>query len=170
MCNDHMLCCCTFFVNKCVPDMLEDLKLQSEEGSAGSPVELAGSSTELTGSSMELTEPSTEHEIDTIPEDVDNEYIPDMTDSNGEEDEDEVEIQKPKKRVKLSNRQRWSFNEVEELKTLFQNDFETLKLPGQYRIEQIMKQSCANHGEIHKRKRDTIKKKLSNMMLKQRRN
>ena len=58
--------------------------------------------------------------------------------------------------------------EVDELLELFNKDFETNTLPGQKRIEKIMKKSQNNNGKIFKRKRDNIKKKLSNMMIKRR--
>ena len=56
--------------------------------------------------------------------------------------------------------------ELQRRQELFKEDFESLKLPGQKRIEQVMKLSHTNNVEIHKRKRDTIKEKISNMMIK----
>ena len=103
---------------------------------------------------------------------VDEDYIPDEDYHFADEDEDETdEYVVPTKKRKtpvLASRQRWSMEEVNELLELFNKDFETNTLPGQKRIEKIMKKSQNNNGKIFKRKRDNIKKKLSNMMIKRR--
>ena len=51
---------------------------------------------------------------------------------------------------------------------MFEEDFRTNTLPGQKRIEKVIKKSKDDGGVIWKRKRDTIKKKLSNKMIKRR--
>jgi len=51
---------------------------------------------------------------------------------------------------------------------LFEEDFRTNTLPGQKRIEKVINKSKDDGGVIWKRKRDTIKKKLSNKMIKRR--
>ena len=104
--------------------------------------------------------------------DIDREYIPDMTHEE-EEEEDEIMVTEKRRRKKAAlphQRKKWSLEEEQELKELFKEDFESLKLPGQKRIERMMKVGCGNKGLIYQRKRDTIKKKLSNMMIKIRRN
>lgn len=100
-----------------------------------------------------------------------DEFIPDISDEmecEEEGEEEEVDRRKPEKPAKLSTRQKWSDDEVAELLHLFSDDFQTNKLPGQKRIERVIKISKSNSGVIWKRKRDTIKKKLSNMMIKRR--
>lgn len=82
------------------------------------------------------------------------------------EEEIRDEKRRPHKPKKPSQRQKWTRDEEEELKDLFKEHFKTLQLPGQKIIEKMKKVSFSNNGEIHKRKRDTIKKKLSNMMIK----
>ena len=56
--------------------------------------------------------------------------------------------------------------EEDELKTLFATDINNRKCPGKSRIEFNMNESLQNYGQIHKRPRDNIKKKLSNMIIK----
>lgn len=86
----------------------------------------------------------------------------------GSSDEESVECRPKRKKPQKNNRQKWTDEEVTELNGLFSEEFQTNTLPGQKRIEKIMKKSEANSGIIWKRKRDTIKKKLSNMMIKRR--
>ena len=105
-------------------------------------------------------------------ENSDEDYIPDLNDDMEEDPPEEAEdfpaeTRKRKKPVP-SARKKWSEKEVEELMDLFKEDFETNTLPGQRRIEKMMRQSMSNRGVIYKRKRDTIKKKLSNMMIRRR--
>ena len=83
-------------------------------------------------------------------------------------DEDELNYRPKRKKPQNSTRQKWSTEEVAELHNLFEEDFRTNSLPGQKRIEKAIKKSKDNRGVIWKRKRDTIKKKLSNMMIKRR--
>ncbi|XP_060563321.1 uncharacterized protein LOC132722776 isoform X3 [Ruditapes philippinarum] len=141
-------------------DVLQDV--ESEEGVNGADDE---SSLELdSGLSKELERGSL-----MFNNNVSEEYIPDIMDEDEEEEDDDYEeINKPSKRKpkKPCNRQKWSLMEENELKELFKEEFKCLKLPGQKRIEKMMKVSLSKNGEIHKRKRDTIKKKLSNMMIK----
>ncbi|OWF39287.1 hypothetical protein KP79_PYT22707 [Mizuhopecten yessoensis] len=99
-------------------------------------------------------------------EDTDD-YIPDIEEEQEDEDSDELnEVYAKRKRPQPCQRQKWLAEEEEELKDLFQRDCAINKLPGQKRIEEMMKKSLENKGSIHQRKRDTIKKKLSNMMIK----
>lgn len=78
-------------------------------------------------------------------------------------------VRKKKKPGNMATRQKWSSEEVDELRELFEEDFRTNTLPGQKRIEAKMKKSKEGSGVIYQRKRDNIKKKLSNMMIKRRR-
>lgn len=99
----------------------------------------------------------------------DEDYIPDLNEYRLEEEEEDEDMDirenKPKKKKPASTRQQWSKEEVEELNNLFKVNIEKLKLPGQQLIEAKMRVSLKNDGVIHKRKRDTIKKKLSNMLI-----
>ena len=104
---------------------------------------------------------------------LDEDYIPTEDYRHDDEDEEEIDeymvtTKKRKKPANTASRQRWSMEEVDELLELFKKDFETNTLPGQQRIEKIMQKSKINNGKIYKRKRDNIKKKLSNMMIKRR--
>lgn len=103
---------------------------------------------------------------------LDEDYIPDEDYHPSDEEEDETDeyVVPTKKRKKpiLATRQKWSMEEVDELLDLFKKDFETNTLPRSQRIEKIMRESQNNDGKIFKRKRDNIKKKLSNMMIKRR--
>ena len=83
-------------------------------------------------------------------------------------DEEELYCRPKRKKPQNSTRQKWSNEEEAELHKLFEEDFRTNTLPGQKRIEKVIKKSKDDGGVIWKRKGDTIKKKLSNMMIKRR--
>jgi len=83
-------------------------------------------------------------------------------------DEEELYCRPKRKKPQNSTRQKWSNEEEAELHKLFEEDFRTNNLPGQKRIEKVIKKSKDDGGVIWKRKRDTIKKKLSNKMIKRR--
>jgi hypothetical protein len=84
-----------------------------------------------------------------------------------EKDDADIDIRenKPWKKKPASTRRKWSEEEVEELNNLFKLNIEKLKLPGQQVIEAKMRVSLKNDDVTHKRKWDTIKKKLSNMRI-----
>jgi len=99
-----------------------------------------------------------------------DDYVPEQINNDDSEGEDEEFMRATRKRKKPAKtlRQKWSEEEVSELMELFAAEFETNTLPGQKQIETVMRKSLQNQGVIHKRKRDTIKKKLSNMMISRR--
>ena len=100
--------------------------------------------------------------------DGDEDYIPDLDEYHFEDETDEdmdIQENKPPKKKKPASRQKWSEEEVKELHDLFKVKIKELKLPGQKEIEAKMRMSLSKGGVIHKRKRDTIKKKLSNMLI-----
>lgn len=71
---------------------------------------------------------------------------------------------KTKKKADIP-RQKWSEEEVAEIRKLFKASFEHDKTPRQAEVEKQMKISAANKGLIHKRPRDNIKKKVSTMLM-----
>lgn len=98
---------------------------------------------------------------------LDEDFIPDITEID--EEEEEYEPIPKKRRMQAhqpSVRQKWTSEEEQELKSLFKQNFKDDKLPGQKLIESMMRKSKLQKGQIHLRKRDNIKKKLSNMMIK----
>lgn len=101
-----------------------------------------------------------------------DEYIPDLDEMQQSEEDDycneDYSKKKRKKAASSCTRQMWTQEEKDELEILFSKELKTNKLPGQKRIEQLMFKSKCQKGVIHLRKRDTIKKKLCNMMTKKR--
>ena len=96
---------------------------------------------------------------------IEEDYIPDLMEK--EDSDSEEEGRKKRKIKKPSARQKWTQDEENELRELFKEEFErTLACPGQKRIQKKMGLSQKNNGFIFKRKRDNIKKKLSNMLMK----
>ncbi|XP_033725242.1 uncharacterized protein LOC117315207 [Pecten maximus] len=102
-----------------------------------------------------------------------DEYVPEVFQSDEEDDDDDcgAEFSERKRKTRKPSvlRQKWSPEEEKELETLFKTDFERDKCPSQKRVETVIKISKSSNGVIYKRNRDTIKKKVSNMMVKKRR-
>ena len=73
-----------------------------------------------------------------------------------------------KKRVapKTNTRQKWTAEEEEELKTLFKSSLKAKKLPKPNDIVVQMKCSEKTNGVVYKRTKETIKKKLWNLIRK----
>jgi hypothetical protein len=70
-------------------------------------------------------------------------------------------LEPPKKKRKASfSIQRWSQEEIDELKILFSEEFLSGKCPRQKAVEAAKARSKINGGVIWKRKWDTIKKKV----------
>ncbi|CAG2222876.1 unnamed protein product [Mytilus edulis] len=104
--------------------------------------------------------------IDNIAED----FIPELHDDEVDADFS-IPIQehrpdKKKSRKDKVQRQKWSEDDVQELEDLFSVNLKKLKCPKQAEIEKKISISKKNGGLIHKRKRDNIKKKVSNMIQK----
>lgn len=96
---------------------------------------------------------------------IEEDYIPDLMEK--EDSDSEEDIRKKRKTKKPYVRQKWTQDEENELRELFKEEFErTLACPGQKRIQKKMGLSQKNNGLIFKRKRDNIKKKISNMLMK----
>ncbi|XP_021370026.1 uncharacterized protein LOC110461070 [Mizuhopecten yessoensis] len=106
---------------------------------------------------------------------MDEDYIP------LEEEEEEVEEmewlessskRKPKRQKRrqkpATKRQRWSEEEEEEIRLLFEKNFQTNACPGYTQIAACIRVSVKKNGQIHKRTKDNIKKKVSAMLIKQR--
>jgi hypothetical protein len=66
-------------------------------------------------------------------------------------------------------RQRWTIEEEKEIRLMFANFFKTGECPGQRDCEKAMRISKRNNGTIWNKKRDNIKKKVNNMILKEKR-
>lgn len=71
-------------------------------------------------------------------------------------------MRKPAKKVV---RQHWTNEDKAELRVLFKSNFLNSKCPRVKQVEKAMKESLSNHGSIHKRTRDNIKKKVHNMIV-----
>lgn len=103
---------------------------------------------------------------------ADEEYVPEIPEYQSEDDDEDQETweEKPKKRTTKQpvRRQKWTSEEVKEIQELFKKEFESDKCPSQKCVENAIKISQSNAGHIYKRNRDTIKKKVSNMMVKRR--
>ena len=67
---------------------------------------------------------------------------------------------------KLPVRQKWLEEEENELQQLFGRNFRQKKTPNTKEIEKAVRTSMKNHGVIHHRKPDNIKKKMSHMIIK----
>ena len=65
-------------------------------------------------------------------------------------------------------RKPWTANDEKELRGLFASFFKTGECPGQQDCVEAMKISKAQNGSIHTRPRDNIKKKVNNMIIKER--
>lgn len=83
-----------------------------------------------------------------------------------------IPAKKPQKQKQAVARKRprqpWTTEEETELKLLFRKSYDTDRTPGQREIEKQMKISKRQGGLIHMRKRDNIKKKISTMLVKER--
>ena len=66
----------------------------------------------------------------------------------------------------LPVRQKWLKEEENELQQLFVRNLRLKKCPNTKEIEKAVRTSMKNHGLIHQRKPDNIKKKMSNMIVK----
>ncbi|XP_062574168.1 uncharacterized protein LOC134236011 [Saccostrea cucullata] len=103
--------------------------------------------------------PSPETEVD----------IPDLNCFSEDEDDSDSEIQsKEALRTSCSLRRKWSKEEEKELRSLFSECFAEYRCPKRREVETQMKMSERKNGLIHKRPRDNIKKKISQMLVKKR--
>ena len=80
--------------------------------------------------------------------------------------EEHVDGEENTKKNKESVRQKWTADEVDELKRLFHLNIEKLKCPNTKDIIKAKKISENENGFIHLRKLENIKKKMSNMIIK----
>jgi hypothetical protein len=74
------------------------------------------------------------------------------------------------KKKKSFTRKKWTAAEEEEIKRRFAGFLARDKCPGQKDIEKVMAQSRKCGGLLHARPRDNIKKKVSCMLVKARKN
>lgn len=83
----------------------------------------------------------------------------------------EVFLTETSKKKKASfTRKKWTVAEEEEIKKRFAGFLAWDKCPGQKDVEKVMAQSKKYGGLLHTRPRDNIKKKVSCMLVKARKN
>lgn len=79
-----------------------------------------------------------------------------------EEEEEEDEVQ-TRKKVKKTTRQRWTDDEVKEIKEYFKDFLKSGTTPRSTFIDRMKQKSKVNKGVIHLRENHLIIKKISNM-------
>ncbi|XP_034321228.2 uncharacterized protein [Magallana gigas] len=87
-----------------------------------------------------------------------------------EEEEEEIPVKTRKKKKVSFTRRKWTVAEEEEIKKRFAGFLARDKCPGQKDVEKVMTQSKKYGGLLHARPRDNIKKKVSCMLVKARKN
>lgn len=93
-------------------------------------------------------------------------FIPNLL----EDEEEEIPVKTRKKKKASFMRKKWTVAEEEEIKKRFAGFLARDKCPGQKDVEKVMAQSKKYGGLLHARPRDNIKKKVSCMLVKARKN
>ncbi|XP_062575025.1 uncharacterized protein LOC134236887 [Saccostrea cucullata] len=94
------------------------------------------------------------------------EFIPNLL----EDEEEEIPVKSRKKKKASFTRKKWTVAEEEEINKRFAGFLARDKCPGQKDVEKVMAQSKKCGGLLHARPRDNIKKKVSCMLVKARKN
>lgn len=98
--------------------------------------------------------------------DRDEVFIPNLL----EDEEEEILVKTSKKKKASFTRKKWTVAEEEEIKKRFAGFLARDKCPRQKDVEKVMAQSKKYGGLLHTRPRDNIKKKVSCMLVKARKN